>query len=34
MLGGGESQISAIKKEREMGCYIILFDMYKDILGK
>ena len=34
MLGGGESQISAIKKAREMGCFIILCDMYEDPSGK
>ncbi|WP_431029554.1 ATP-grasp domain-containing protein [Lysinibacillus sp. LZ02] len=34
MLGGAQSQLSAIKKAREMGCYVIICDIVEDIPGK
>ena len=34
MLGGSLSQLSAIKKAREMGCYIIICDTNEDAPGK
>lgn len=34
MLGGSLSQLSAIKKAREMGCYIIVCDTNEDAPGK
>ncbi|KGR86511.1 ATP-grasp domain-containing protein [Lysinibacillus odysseyi] len=34
MLGGAQSQISAIKKARDMGCYIIICDTLEEAPGK
>ncbi|MGE7020279.1 ATP-grasp domain-containing protein [Solibacillus cecembensis] len=34
MLGGAKTQIPAIKKAKELGCYIIICDIDENVLGK